>query len=117
MLEKGKGLLLGKLCIIQLIEANLQLVIIICTNVRNKYQIECNNRISKISFKSWLNYSIDTAILWKRLIYNISKLDRVLTAYNVTDLEVCYNKNLLNIRNIIQETIRIERPAIKLIAK
>ena len=51
MLEKGKGLVLSKLHIIQLIEADLQLIIRIYTNMRNKYKIK-DYQISKSNFIS-----------------------------------------------------------------
>ena len=66
MLEKGKGLVLSKLHIIQLIEADLQLIIRIYTNMRNKYKIK-DYQTSKSNFISWLNYSIDIAIF--KMIY------------------------------------------------
>ena len=65
IIEKGKGLVLGKLRTIQLIEADLQLVMRILVNNRNKHRIERDSRISKSNYGSMPRYSIDDAILEK----------------------------------------------------
>ena len=75
MIEKGKGPMIGKLRTIQLIEADLQMIMRICINNRNKYKIESNSRVSKANYLSRLNYSIETAILEKKLIYNASSIN------------------------------------------
>ena len=64
-IEKGKGPVLGKLRTIQLIEADLQLVMRILVNNRNKYRIERDSRIAKSNYGSSPRYSIDDAILEK----------------------------------------------------
>ena len=65
MIEKGKGPVIRKLYIIQLIEVDLQMIMRICVNTRNKYQIEKNIRILKCNYRLRLNYSIKMAILEK----------------------------------------------------
>ena len=52
MLEKGKSPVVDKLCTMQLIEVDLQLLIRILVNSRNKLNIEFNERISKSSYRS-----------------------------------------------------------------
>ena len=52
MLEKGKGLVLGNLKTIQLIEANFQLIIRVFITLRNQQAIENNRRLSKFNFRS-----------------------------------------------------------------
>jgi len=91
-IEKGKGPVLGKLRTIQLIEANLQLVMRILVNNRNKYRIERDSRIAKSNYESRPRYSIDNAILEKWLIYDNSILIRKQTIHNMTDLQACYNQ-------------------------
>ena len=65
MLEKGKESVLGKLRIIELIEANLQLLMRIIVNKRNCFKIESNERISQENCRSIPRYSIEDAILEK----------------------------------------------------
>jgi len=72
MIEKGHGPTLGKLRMIQLIKANLQLLIYIFMSYRNQEKIEVDQRLSKCNYKSRRNYSIEMAILEKRLIYDTS---------------------------------------------
>ena len=88
MLDKGKGPILGKLRIIQLIEADLQLIIRIFLGSRNKKAIEGDKRILKYNYGLRQGYSIEEVILEKRLIYDISRMNKELTAYIITDLEV-----------------------------
>jgi len=65
MIEKGKGPVLGKLRTIQLIEADLQLLMRIFINDQNKGSIETDERISKSNYGSRPGYSIQDAILEK----------------------------------------------------
>ena len=117
IIEKGKGPVLGKLRTIQLIEADLQLVMKILVNNRNKHNIESDIRIAKSNYGSRPRYSIDNAILEKCLIYDNSLLSRKQTIYNIIDLQACYDQQLDQIGSIVQESIGVKRKAIKLIAK
>ena len=100
-----------------MIEADLQLIMRISINNRNKHQIEKGPKISTNNFGSRSNYSIEMAILQKRIIYDNSKLITKPMVYNMTDLEVYYNQKLALIGSIIQESVSIERNTIKLILK
>ena len=91
MLEKGKGLVLGKLRTIQLVEADLYLIIRVFLGLRNTNKIESSKRISKFNFGSRKNYLIDEAILKKRLIYDTSIWTEEPTVYLITDLSTYYN--------------------------
>ena len=71
ILEKGKGPVIGKLRTIQLIEAGLQLLMRIYIGGRNNENIERDERLSKFNYGSRANYSIETAILEKRLMYDV----------------------------------------------
>ena len=86
MIKKGKGLIVGKLQTIQLIEADLQLLMRILVNNRNKFKIETDYRIVKSNYRSRLNYSIDNAILEKRLVFNNSMIIGKYSIYNMADL-------------------------------
>ena len=92
MLEKGKGPIINKLRTIQLIEADLQLIMYISIGNQNSDNIKIDRRISKYNFGSRRNYSIKTALLEKRMIYDASKYDGKMIIYNLTDLEACYNR-------------------------
>ena len=109
MIEKGKGPVVGKLQTIQLIEANLQIIIRIFINYRVKGKIEQDSRISKANYRSRGKYSIENTILEKRIIYDYSIHIYQHTIYNMTDLEACYDRQLPNIGSIIQESVGVER--------
>jgi len=117
MVEKGKGVIIGKLRTIQLIEADLQIIMRICINNWNKYHIENDPRISKCNYGFYLNYSIEMVIFGKKLIYDASTLNQLKAIYNMTDLEACFNRQLANASSVLQELIKIERVVIKLISK
>ena len=104
IIEKGKGPVLGKLHIIQLIEADLQLLIRVYLN-RNQEDIEIDQRISKSNYGLWKNYSIDSAILEKRLIFDASILNSEKTVYNITDIQSYYDYQLVNFGSIIQKSV------------
>ena len=59
---------------------------------RNKHQIKKDPRISKSNFGSRPEYSIEIAILQKRIIYDNSKLTNQITVHNMTDLEAYYDR-------------------------
>ena len=65
--------MIGKLHLIQLVEANLQLLIRIFISTRIESLIEKDLHISKFSFGSRKLYFIDKAILEKRLVYDSSR--------------------------------------------
>ena len=90
--EKESGLVIGKLRIIQLIEANLQLLIWVFIGSRNQNLLEIDSQISKYNYSLRKNYSIKLAILEKRLIYNKSMLSSQESIYNTTNLKSYYNQ-------------------------
>ena len=65
MLEKGKGPVLEKLRIIELIEGDLQLIIRMHVGIRNDRNIKRDSRLSHFNFGSRQNYSIESALLEK----------------------------------------------------
>jgi len=91
ILEKGKGPLLGKLRIIELIEGNLQIIICMYVGLRNDNNIEKDDRLSKYNFGSRKHYSIESALLEKRLIYDTSKYMSEPTIHLLSDLEAYYD--------------------------
>ena len=83
----------------------------------NQGQIKVDNRVSKCNYGSQKNYLIESVILEKRLMHNNSRLLCKEIVYNLTDLQVCYNRQLANLARIAEESIGIERELIKLFIK
>jgi hypothetical protein len=54
--------------------------------LRDKDEAEQDNKISKSNYRLYKNYSIEFAILEKRLIYGYSMLSGKRTMHNLTDL-------------------------------
>ena len=70
MLEKGKGAVIRKLQTIQLIEADLQLIMRIFIKNRENRSIENDFNMLQFNFRLRRNYSIEDALLEKQLIYD-----------------------------------------------
>ena len=67
ILEKEKGLILGKLCIIQLIKADFQLLIRVFVNKRIKSKIKNGIRILNANYRSRSRYSIEDLIFGEKI--------------------------------------------------
>ena len=65
MLDKGKGPVLGKLRIIELIEGDLQLIICTYVGLRNDKNGYKDKRLSNYNFGSRKDYSIESTLLKK----------------------------------------------------
>jgi len=105
---------LGSLRNIQLIEGDIQILMSILINQQNKFKIETDLRIAKYNYGSRSHYSIENALLEKRLIYNNSLLKGKYMIYNMIDLKLCYDQQLVKIGLIVQESIGVQRLPIKL---
>ena len=84
---------------------------------RNQGKIETGSRISKCNYGSHHYYSIETAILEKRLIYDTSQLMGKVTIHNLTNLQSYYNRQLPNFASVIEKLVGIECAPIKLFTK
>ena len=71
--------------------------------------IEKDSRFSKANYSSQKNYSIEIAILEKRIIFNSSMINMQNTNYAFTDLKACYNRQLANLGSIIEESVGRDR--------
>ena len=69
-MEKGKGLVLGRLHTIQLIEADFQLIMRIFLILRNQGAIEIDKELSKYNFGLRKSYVIEEVLLEIRLLCN-----------------------------------------------
>jgi len=115
ILDKGKGMIIGKLRTITLIEADLQYVMRIYLNDEQEERIEFDNRISTSNYGSRKNYSIETAILEKRLIMDNSLMTCQPTIYHLTDLKSCYDRQLINIGGLLEESLGRDRNVMKML--
>ena len=86
MLGKGKGIIVGKLRTITLIEADIQNIMRIYLEDLDEEMIESDDRFSKSNYGLRKNYSIETAILEKRLTFDHSLISSKPTIYHLTDL-------------------------------
>ena len=109
IIEKGKGPILGKLRTIQLIEADLQLLMRIFFGIRCDGIIEKDERISKYNFGTRKGYSIENAILEKRLLIESNLFDQDQFVYTISDLEACYDRQLPNILCMAMESVGAAR--------
>ena len=85
--------------------------------LRNGGSIKRNQQISKFNYGPRKEYNIKKVILKKCLLYDISRQSNTETIHIITNLESCYNRQLSEIASIVEESIRIDRLGIKLIAK
>ena len=108
ILEKGKGLVLGKLRIMQLIETDMQLLMRIFVNARNKFRMKRDNQIVKSNYRLRSYYLIENAILEKQLVHDNSMLIGEYNIYNTTNLQVHHNRQLSKIGLIVEESVRVK---------
>lgn len=117
MIGKGKGMVLGKLRIIASIEADLQHIMRTHLGDEDQELIENDNRFSKANCGSRRNYSIETALLEKRLIFDNSMILGKETICAITDLQACCDRQLAEIGSIVEESAGRDRAAAKLMSK
>ena len=79
--------------------------------------IKQDEYFSKVNYGSRKNFFIETAILEKCLIFDNSILSMKLTIYILTDLQLCYDRQLANIGGIVKESVGKNRKAMKLFIK
>ena len=108
-------MVIGKLRTITLIEADLQYIMRLYMNDEKEEVIETDKRISKSNYGSRKNYSIESAILEKRLIIDNSLITCNSTIYHLTDLKSCYDRQLINIGGLIEESIGRNRDVMKML--
>ena len=84
---------------------------------RAEEKLENDKWILQFNYGSRRYYSIENAILEKRLMYDLAVRDRKEMMHNLSDLEACYNQQLPNIGCLVQESVGVERELAKLFAK
>ena len=116
-LEKGKGPIIGKLRTLTLIEGDLQMNMRMHLNSDGEELIERDDRFSKSNHGSRKNYSIETAMLEKRLVAGDRLIQLTPTAHDTIDLQSSYDRKLANIGSVLEEAVARNRQAMKLCTK
>ena len=92
MISKAKGMFLGKLRIITLIEADLQCIMRKHLGDEIEEKIENDEQFSKANYRSRKNYSIESALLEKRLMFDNGLMSGNNAIYAMTDLQSYYDR-------------------------
>ena len=71
--------------------------------------IENDERFSKSNYGSRKNYSIESATLEKRLVFDNSLLVNKKTTCCLTDLKSCHDRQLVSIGGFIEESMGRDR--------
>ena len=79
--------------------------------------IEKDQCFSKVQYGARKNFSIEIALLEKQLVFDNSLIETKPTIYTLTDLQSCYDWQLLNIGSIVEEAVGRNRYAMKLYTK
>ena len=59
---------------------------------RNDDNLELDDRLLKFNYGSRKNYSIETALLEKRLMYDLAVRDGRPMIYTISNLKACYDR-------------------------
>ena len=98
-------------------EADFQLIMRMFVNIRNKVNIESDERVSKRNYGSRPGCSIEDAILEKTLIFDNSLVTGNHNIYAMTDLQDGYYRKLSNIGLIVKYSAGVETKPIQLVTK
>ena len=102
---------------IQIIEADLQLLMRIFLGLRIERKLEKDKRLSKHNHGSRKGYSVESALLEKRLMFDYAKRTEQETGHMVSDLVSCYDRQLPNTWGIVEESIGVNRNMMLLLGK
>lgn len=117
VLEKGKGPVLGKLRIIQLIEDDLQLAIRVLLTHRSSVNAEIFPRLSKQNFGNRKGYDINTAILQKKVIKDLVNTKNLPFIHYIDDRKACYDRQLPEIGMLVEISFGIAPQVAELFCK
>ena len=117
MLEKGKGPLLGKLRVIDLIEGDLLILVRMHAGLRYENNAKKDRRLSHFNFGSRKHCSIESASLKKSLICDTSKYYDEPRKHLISDLEACYDRQIPAIGGIVEEALGAHRKVMQLKTK
>ena len=111
-IKKGKGNKINKLRVIQTIDADLQLTMRIFLGSRIAENYENDDRMSNHDYGSRKGHSIESASLEERLMFDLPKKIEKPNAHTMSDLEVCYDRQLPNIGGILEDSVGANREAV-----
>lgn len=117
IVDKEKGPVLGKLRIIQLIEADLQLMLSIFFSLWNDSNIEEDLRLLKCNFGMRKGYSVKNAILEKQLLFESNSCIQKQFVYTFSNMEACYHRKDANIIFMVEESVGVHRDQAMLFSK
>ena len=74
--------------------------------LRDKEEIsKSSKRFSKSNYDSRINYSIETVMLENQLSFDNSLLSSKLRAYDLVNLQACYNRQLTSAGRTLAESV------------
>ena len=103
MIEKGKGNKINKLRVIQTLEEDSQLMMRIFLRKLIEGRYESDKRLYKHEYWSRKGYSIESASLEKRFIFDLAKSTEEVFSYTISNLESCYDRQLTKIGGFVEE--------------
>ena len=101
----------------KLIEADLQLIMRICIDVRRNEKEEYYSRLSIYNLVSRKGYSLESLILEKRLMHDMRVCNEESMVYNMSDIEAWCDLQLPKIGGITEESLGIERKPMRIFKK
>ena len=115
MLEKGKGLRIDKLRIIQLIEADLQMLMrTIISPVANKVVYE--NQLNPSRYARKFTTTMNT-LVEKCLVLESSMLNRDKSVWVVSDMTACYDRHIKEVGEVILQMHGVNAYGAKILLK
>ena len=117
VIEKGKGPRIDKLRILEMIEANLQLVMRILLGSRMNERIETDARVSKCNYGSRSGHSIENELVEKRLTMDCAKKSGEENVHAMSDLEAFYDRQLPELCGLVEESLGANRKVVTLVSK
>ena len=73
--------------------------------------------MSRHNYGSRKGFSIDSALLEKKLLFDYAKRREESNVYLMSDLEACYDRQLPNIRGIVAESVGVNRNMMNILSK
>ena len=108
---------MSKLRIKQIIEVDLKLLMRIFLGIRTEYNYENEKIISKHDHGYRKGYHVESAFLEKMITLDLAKRTEDKVSHVISDLEKFYDRQLPNIEGIVEESIGVNKEAIKLVTK
>ena len=101
-IRKVKGPKLKKLRILEMIEADLQLVMRACLGCRMNERVETDKIVSKYNYGSRKGSFIENDLIEKRLMFDHAKKTEEINTHPISDLEACYDRQILELCGLVK---------------